>query len=116
MKLSPPLRITEVAALYGWSYARTKGYLLAKDAEERSEGRRLLSGGPKADGRWTPYTVTLAGLMRVDPDAFAAIDGMAAKIEQLEEKLDARELENRKTAAELAVVRRQLSLFGDRAA
>ena len=116
MKLSPPLRITEVAALYGWSYARTKGYLLGKHAEETRAGRKLLSGGPKPDGGWAPYTVTLAALARVDPDAFAAIDGMAAKLEQLAEKLEQRELENRKTAAELAVVRRQLSLFGGRAA
>lgn len=116
MKLSPPLRITEVAALYGKTYAWTKGYLLAKHEEEAKVGRKLLSGGPKPDGGWSPYTVTLAGLMRIDPDAFAALDGMATKLEELEEKLQERELENRKAAAEMAVVRRQLSLFGGRAA
>jgi hypothetical protein len=110
MKLSGPMTISEVAALYGWTYCKTKAHLLKRDAEERKQGRKLLSGGPKPDGGWEQYRVSLAGLARVDPDSFAVMEGVAAKLEELEEKLQERELAERKMAAELAVVRRQLSL------
>lgn len=100
MKLSAPLRIAEVATLLGWSYKRTKRWLML--AHEACGGALLDGGGAR------PYTVTLAALRRAYPDVFEPPPGLEARVEESEART--RELEEQvlQTATLIGALRKQL--------
>lgn len=100
MKLSPPLRIAEVATLMGWSYQRTKRWLWEKHV---ASGKTLLEGNGVR-----PYTVTLAALYRAEPDLFEPPPGLEARVEENEAKQKELEGQVLQTATLVGALRKRL--------
>lgn len=101
MRLSPPLRIAEVAALLGWSAKRTKRWLLKL---RESNDLELQGGGPTGE----PITVTLAALARACPDVFEPPPGLESRFEDLESTVASQGQQLHQAAVVIGVLRKRL--------
>jgi len=101
MRLQPPLRVAEVAALLGWTYKRTKRWLLDL---RRDKGLELVGGGQTRQ----PITVTLAALYRACPDLFEPPPGLENRVDELEDRIQSGEQERVQMATVIGVLRKRL--------
>jgi hypothetical protein len=111
VRLSPPLRISEIAALFGagWSHRRTKLWIL-RAVEER--GLEIEGGGET--GR--PITVSQAALRRCYPDIFEPPPGIEARVEAAEDRQREQEQQILQVATIVGTLRRRLKAAGSAAA
>jgi hypothetical protein len=80
MNLNGPLKMSEVAAMMGWSRKRTVRQL---EAIDREVGGMLLI--KRGDGAGRRYYVTKAALRRVCPDWFEVVVNLVDRVAALEE-------------------------------